>query len=171
MNAYDRYQKWLNSDKVSETLKEKIRKMSPEVMDDAFYKDIEFGTAGMRGILGPGTNRINVFTIRKATIAFAQFLLNKFKDARDRGVVISHDNRKMSREFTFECAHVLNTMGFRAFIFDSLRPTPELSFAVRFKRACGGIMITASHNPKEHNGFKVYDENGCQLVPQKIKPL
>ena len=98
-------------------------------------------------------------------------LANKFKDARDRGVVISHDNRHMSREFTFECAFVLNQMGFRAFIFDSLRPTPELSFAVRFKRACGGIMITASHNPKEHNGFKVYDENGCQLVPTKIKPL
>lgn len=171
MNAYDRYQKWLNSNKVSDSMKEKIKRMSPEEMDDAFYKNIEFGTAGMRGILGPGTNRINVFTIRKATIAFAQFLLNKFKDARDRGVVISHDNRKMSREFTFECAFVLNLMGFRAFIFDSLRPTPELSFAVRFKRACGGIMITASHNPKEHNGFKVYDENGCQLVPTKIKPL
>ena len=171
MNAYERYQKWLNSDNVSELTKEELRLMSPEDIDDAFYKDVEFGTAGMRGILGPGTNRINVYTIRKATIAFATFLANKFKDARDRGVVISHDNRHMSREFTFECAFVLNQMGFRAFIFDSLRPTPELSFAVRFKRACGGIMITASHNPKEHNGFKVYDENGCQLVPTKIKPL
>lgn len=171
MNAYDRYQEWLNSDKVNELTKEQLRKMSPEEIDDAFYKDIEFGTAGMRGILGPGTNRINVYTIRKAVIAFATFLSNKFKDARDRGVVISHDNRHMSREFTFECAFALNLMGFRAFIFDSLRPTPELSFAVRYKRACGGIMITASHNPKEHNGFKVYDENGCQLVPTKIKPL
>lgn len=171
MNAYERYQKWLNSENVSELTKEELRLMSPEDIDDAFYKDVEFGTAGMRGILGPGTNRINVYTIRKATIAFATFLANKFKDARDRGVVISHDNRHMSREFTFECAFVLNQMGFRAFIFDSLRPTPELSFAVRFKRACGGIMITASHNPKEHNGFKVYDENGCQLVPTKIKPL
>ena len=171
MNAYERYQKWLNSENVSELTKEELRLMSPEEIDDAFYKDVEFGTAGMRGILGPGTNRINVYTIRKATIAFATFLANKFKDARDRGVVISHDNRHMSREFTFECAFVLNQMGFRAFIFDSLRPTPELSFAVRFKRACGGIMITASHNPKEHNGFKVYDENGCQLVPTKIKPL
>lgn len=171
MNAYDKYQKWLNSDKVNELTKEELRAMSNEEIDDAFYKDVEFGTAGMRGILGPGTNRINVYTIKKATIAFATFLLNKFKDARDRGVVISHDNRHMSREFTFECAYALNLMGFRAFIFDSLRPTPELSFAVRFKRACGGIMITASHNPKEHNGFKVYDENGCQLVPTKIKPL
>jgi phosphoglucomutase len=171
MNAYERYQKWLNSENVSELTKEELRLMSPEDIDDAFYKDVEFGTAGMRGILGPGTNRINVYTIRKATIAFATFLANKFKDARDRGVVISHDNRHMSREFTFDCAFVLNQMGFRAFIFDSLRPTPELSFAVRFKRACGGIMITASHNPKEHNGFKVYDENGCQLVPTKIKPL
>ena len=171
MNAYERYQKWLNSERVNEIVKDELRAMTPEEIDDSFYKDIEFGTAGMRGILGPGTNRINVYTIRKATIAFATFLANKFKDARDRGVVISHDNRHMSREFTFECAHVLNIMGFRAFIFDSLRPTPELSFAVRFKRACGGIMITASHNPKEHNGFKVYDENGCQLVPSKIEPL
>ena len=103
--------------------------MSLEEIDDAFYQDIAFGTAGMRGLLGPGTNRINVFTVRKATIAFAQYLLNEFKDARERGVVISHDNRYMSREFTFECANVLNKMGFRAFIFDSLRPTPELSFA------------------------------------------
>lgn len=171
MNTYDRYQKWLNSENVSEVVKDQLRAMSNEEIDDSFYKDIEFGTAGMRGILGPGTNRINVYTIRKATIAFASFLLEKFKDARDRGVVISHDNRHMSREFTFECAFCLNQMGFRAFIFDSLRPTPELSFAVRFKRACGGIMITASHNPKEHNGFKVYDENGCQLVPSKIAPL
>ena len=145
--------------------------MSNEDIDDAFYKDIEFGTAGMRGIIGPGTNRINFYTVRKATIGFAQYLLAKFKNARERGVVISHDNRHMSREFVFECAQVLNLMGFRAFIFDSLRPTPELSFGVRFKRACGGIMITASHNPKEYNGYKVYDENGCQLVPKKIEKL
>ena len=135
MNAYDRYQSWLNSPNVSENTKEELRKMSPEEIDDSFYKDVEFGTAGMRGILGPGTNRINVYTIRKATIAFANYLINKFKDARERGVVISHDNRHMSREFTFECAHVLNLMGFRAFIFDSLRPTPELSFSLGWQSA------------------------------------
>lgn len=171
MTAYERYQQWLNSPHVSEQDKELLRKMSNEDIDDAFYKDIEFGTAGMRGIIGPGTNRINFHTVRKATIGFAQYLLSKFKNARERGVVISHDNRHMSREFVFECAQVLNLMGFRAFIFDSLRPTPELSFGVRFKRACGGIMITASHNPKEYNGYKVYDENGCQLVPKKIEKL
>lgn len=171
MNSYDVYQKWLESENVSDLIKLELKKMSPDEIDDSFYKNIEFGTAGMRGILGPGTNRINVFTIRKATIAYAKYLLMKFKDARERGVVISHDNRYMSREFTFECADVLNKMGFRAFIFDSLRPTPELSFAIRFKRACGGIMITASHNPKEYNGYKVYDETGCQLTPNKIESL
>lgn len=171
MNAQEEYQKWLDSSVVSPLMKEELKAMSSEEIDDAFYKNIEFGTAGMRGILGPGTNRINVYTIKKATIAFALYLVNKFKDARERGVVISHDNRHMSREFTFECANVLNLMGFRAFIFDTLRPTPELSFAVRFKRAIGGIMITASHNPREYNGFKVYDENGCQLVPSKIQGL
>lgn len=171
MTAFERYQQWLDSPRVGEQDKETLRKMSNEDIDDAFYKDIEFGTAGMRGIIGPGTNRINFYTVRKATIGFAQYLLAKFKNARERGVVISHDNRHMSREFVFECAQVLNLMGFRAFIFDSLRPTPELSFGVRFKRACGGIMITASHNPKEYNGYKVYDENGCQLVPKKIEKL
>ncbi len=171
MTAFERYQQWLDSPRVGEQDKEILRKMSNEDIDDAFYKDIEFGTAGMRGIIGPGTNRINFYTVRKATIGFAQYLLAKFKNARERGVVISHDNRHMSREFVFECAQVLNLMGFRAFIFDSLRPTPELSFGVRFKRACGGIMITASHNPKEYNGYKVYDENGCQLVPKKIEKL
>ena len=171
MTAFERYKQWLDSPRVGEQDKEILRKMSNEDIDDAFYKDIEFGTAGMRGIIGPGTNRINFYTVRKATIGFAQYLLAKFKNARERGVVISHDNRHMSREFVFECAQVLNLMGFRAFIFDSLRPTPELSFGVRFKRACGGIMITASHNPKEYNGYKVYDENGCQLVPKKIEKL
>lgn len=169
MNTKELYEKWLNSPNVSDSLKEALKKLSPAQIDDAFYKNIEFGTAGMRGLLGPGTNRINVFNVRKATIGYAKYLLGEFKDARERGVVISHDNRYFSREFTFECAHVLNSMGFRAFIFDSLRPTPELSFAIRFKRACGGIMITASHNPKEYNGYKVYDETGCQLVPQKIQ--
>ncbi|MEG1222785.1 MAG: phospho-sugar mutase [Bacilli bacterium] len=171
MNAVDTYNNWLASPNVSELDKVVLRTMSPEDIDDAFYTNIDFGTAGMRGLLGPGSNRINVYTIRKATIAYATYLSSKFRDAMERGVVISHDNRYMSREFTFECASVLNKMGFRAFIFDSLRPTPELSFAVRFKRACGGIMITASHNPKEYNGYKVYDETGCQLVPAKIKEL
>ena len=165
------YQRWLNSPKVSEKIKEELRKMSQGQKDDAFFKDVEFGTAGMRGVLGPGTNRLNEFTVRKATVGFAKYLLELFPKAKEMGVVISHDNRHQSREFTLLSAKVLNEFGIKAYIFDSLRPTPELSFAVRYLKACGGIMITASHNPKEYNGYKVYDETGCQLVPDKIKRL
>ena len=165
------YQRWLNSPKVSEEIKEELRKMSQAQKDDAFFKDVEFGTAGMRGVLGPGTNRLNDFTVRKATVGFARYLLELFPKAKEMGVVISHDNRHQSREFTLLSAKVLNEFGIKAYIFDALRPTPELSFAVRYLKACGGIMITASHNPKEYNGYKVYDETGCQLVPDKIKRL
>jgi phosphoglucomutase len=165
------YQRWLNSPKVDEATKEELRKMNQAQIDDAFFKDVEFGTAGMRGVLGPGTNRLNNFTVRKATVGFAKYLLEIFKDAKEMGVVISHDNRHCSREFTLLTAKVLNEFGIKAYIFDSLRPTPELSFAVRFLKACGGVMITASHNPKEYNGYKVYDETGCQLVPSKISRL
>ena len=165
------YQRWLNSPKVSEETKEELRKMSQAQKDDAFFKDVEFGTAGMRGVLGPGTNRLNEFTVRKATVGFARYLLELFPKAKEMGVVISHDNRHQSREFTLLSAKVLNEFGIKAYIFDALRPTPELSFAVRYLKACGGIMITASHNPTEYNGYKVYDETGCQLVPDKIKRL
>ena len=165
------YQRWLNSPKVSKEIKEELRKMSQAQKDDAFFKDVEFGTAGMRGVLGPGTNRLNDFTVRKATVGFARYLLELFPNAKEMGVVISHDNRHQSREFTLLSAKVLNEFGIKAYIFDALRPTPELSFAVRYLKACGGIMITASHNPKEYNGYKVYDETGCQLVPDKIKRL
>ena len=165
------YQRWLNSPKVSKETKDELRNMSQASIDDAFFKDVEFGTAGMRGVLGPGTNRLNEFTVRKATVGFAKYLLELFKGAKEMGVVISHDNRHQSREFTLLSAKVLNEFGIKAYIFDSLRPTPELSFAARYLKACGGIMITASHNPKEYNGYKVYDETGCQLVPDKIKRL
>lgn len=169
--SQENYERWLSSSKVSAEDKEILRKMDEKEIDDAFYQDIEFGTAGMRGILGPGTNRMNLFTVKKATIAFALFLLEKYPNAREAGVVISHDNRHMSREFTLNSASILNKMGIKAYIFDDLRPTPELSFAVRHLKTVGGIMITASHNPKEYNGYKVYDECGCQLVPFKIARL
>ena len=165
------YQRWLDSPKVSDAIKEQLREMNQGQIDDAFFKDVEFGTAGMRGVLGPGTNRLNDFTVRKATVGFARYLLELFPKAKEMGVVISHDNRHQSREFTLLSAKVLNEFGIKAYIFDALRPTPELSFAVRYLKACGGIMITASHNPKEYNGYKVYDETGCQLVPDKIKRL
>ena len=171
MTTQENYNRWLNSNRIDAQTKEQLLKMSKEEIDDAFFKDVEFGTAGMRGVLGPGTNRLNDFTVRKATLAFGRYLLELFPNAKKQGVVISHDNRHMSREFTLLSARVLNDLGINTYIFDSLRPTPELSFAVRYLKACGGIMITASHNPKQYNGYKVYDETGCQLVPDKIKRL
>ena len=167
----DNYLRWLNSTIVSSKDKEILKNMSEEEKADAFFKNVEFGTAGMRGVLGPGTNRLNSHTVRKAVIAFAIYLIEKFDDAYISGVVISHDNRHMSREFTLLCAKVMSEFGIKVYLFDSLRPTPELSFAIRYLKACGGIMITASHNPKEYNGFKVYDETGCQLTPDKIERL
>lgn len=171
MEIMSEYQRWLSSSRVPEIMKQQLLKMEKEDIEDAFFKNIEFGTAGMRGILGPGTNRMNIFTVQKATIAFAMYLLEKYPHAITDGVVIAHDNRHFSREFTEETAEVLNCFGIKAYLFDSLRPTPELSYAVRKLKACGGIVITASHNPKEYNGYKVYDENGCQLVPYKINRL
>ncbi len=171
MSIETSYQHWLQSPLVSADDKQRLKAMSQDEKNEAFFKDLEFGTAGMRGILGPGTNRMNLFTVRKATVGFAHYLLEKYPDAPTRGVAISHDNRHMSREFTLDIAHTLNGFGIRAYIFDALRPTPELSFAVRQLNCVGGIIITASHNPKEYNGYKVYDENGCQLVPEKIDRL
>lgn len=171
MATLENYKRWLESPKVSDKDKAALKAMSQSEIDDAFFKDVEFGTAGMRGILGPGTNRLNEFTVKKATVGFAKYLLEKYSDAKSAGVVISHDNRHMSREFTLLTAKILSEFGIKAYIFDSLRPTPELSFAVRYTKAIGGVMITASHNPKEHNGYKVYDETGCQLVPDKIARL
>ena len=171
MNIEKNYERWLQSPKVSLKDKETLKKMTKEEKADAFFKDVEFGTAGMRGVLGPGKNRMNVHTVKKATVAFSQYLLEKFPDAKKRGVAISHDNRHMSREFTLLIAETFNEFGIDTYIFDSLRPTPELSFAVRYQKTCAGIMVTASHNPKEYNGYKVYDEFGCQLVPEKISRL
>lgn len=171
MGVEQEYKRWLESPVVSKEDKEILKNMSEAEKDDAFFKNVEFGTAGMRGILGPGTNRLNVYTVKKATIGFAKYLLEKYPTAKEDGVVISHDNRHMSREFTLLTAKVLSEHGIKTYIFDSLRPTPELSYAVRYVHAIGGVMITASHNPKEHNGYKVYDETGCQLVPDKIKRL
>ena len=166
-----RVDEWLNSPRVSEEDKNIIRNLKEDDLLDAFFKDVEFGTAGMRGILGPGTNRLNEFTVKRAAVGFALFVLEKFSDAKEKGIVISHDNRLMSREFTLLSAKIFNDFGIKAYIFDSLRPTPELSFAVRYLKCVGGVMVTASHNPKEHNGYKVYDEHGCQLTPSKISRL
>ena len=165
----EKYEKWLKAD-LPQDLREQLESLNEEEINDCFYCDVEFGTAGIRGVLGPGSNRLNIYVIRKVSKAFAEFLLKFDSKAKESGVVISHDNRLYSREFTLESAKMLASYGIKVYIFDSLRPTPELSFAVRKMHAAGGIMITASHNPKEYNGFKVYDREGCQLTPSKIKP-
>ena len=139
--------------------------MNEEEKNDAFYTLIEFGTAGMRGLLGPGTNRINIHTIRKATQGYANYIIAAGKEACEKGIAIGYDNRHMSRELAFDCADLLAKNNIRSYVFESLRPTPELSFAVRHLGCFGGIMITASHNPKEYNGYKLYDDKGCQLIP------
>jgi phosphoglucomutase len=167
----ENYSRWLLSNKVSDDDKAILKAMTPEQKDEAFFQDIQFGTGGMRGVLGPGTNMMNEFTVKRATIALGQMIIARYPDAAVRGVVISHDNRHHSRDYAVECAQILNVMGLKAYLFDSLRPTPELSYAVRCKKAVGGIMITASHNPKQYNGYKVYDDKGCQIVPEKIQPM
>ncbi|KAF0226795.1 MAG: phosphoglucomutase [Erysipelotrichaceae bacterium] len=158
---------WKNFKALDPTLKVLLEKASESELQDAFYTDLEFGTAGMRGLLGVGTNRLNIYTIRKANLAFARYLL-QYPNAKERGVAIAYDNRHMSKEFAMESAAVLAKNGIKAYVFSGLRPTPELSYAVRLLNCEGGIVVTASHNPKEYNGYKVYDENGCQLVPELI---
>jgi phosphoglucomutase len=160
------YQKWLSTNTLDEKLKQELLQMSEHEMEEAFYKNLEFGTGGMRGVMGAGINRINKYTIRKANVGFGKYLLNRYNDDVKRGVVIAYDNRHKSREFALESAGVLGALGIPTYLFESLRPTPELSFAVRHIHAVGGIVITASHNPPKYNGYKIYDEDGCQLVPK-----
>lgn len=159
------YERWLNHPNLDPSYKKVLETMSEQEKNDAFYTTIEFGTAGMRGLLGPGTNRINLHTIRKANEGFAAYIEAHGEEAKARGVAIGYDNRHMSPEFAMDSAKVLAKHGIRSYVFESLRPTPELSFAVRHLNCFGGIMVTASHNPKEYNGYKLYDEKGCQLVP------
>ncbi len=160
------YQEWLAKKDLGQDLREELENMREEDIEEAFYKPLSFGTGGMRGIMGAGINRFNVYTLKKAVYGFAKYLLETHEDAKDRGVAIAYDNRHKSDEFAKICVEVLAHHGIKSFLFESLRPTPLLSYAVRKTHACGGIMITASHNPSEYNGFKIYDETGCQLVPK-----
>ena len=162
----EKYEQWLNHPAMDADLKEELLNMTPEQKHDAFYTDAEFGTAGMRGLLGAGTNRLNVYTIRKATTGFAKYL-NSI--AEHPTVAISYDNRFKSTDFAVESAKVLAAYGIESFVFESLRSTPELSYAVRYLKCTGGIMVTASHNPKEYNGYKVYDSTGCQMIPEMVQ--
>ena len=160
----DFYSEWLtvsDNDLVRELLN-----MTEEEKEEAFSQNIEFGTGGLRGILGPGTNRMNLYTVRKVTQGYSEYIKRIGREAMRRGVVIAYDNRRKSKEFAQDTANLLSENGIRVYLFDSLRPTPELSFAVRELGAIGGIVITASHNPPEYNGYKIYDENGCQLTPR-----
>lgn len=161
----ERYEKWVSHPNLDPRYKDELNNMDAQEKNDAFYTLIEFGTAGMRGLLGPGTNRINIHTIRKATQGYANYIKKAGEAACKAGIAIGYDNRHMSKEFAFDCAYLLAKNNIASYVFESLRPTPELSFAVRHLHCFGGIMITASHNPKEYNGYKLYDDKGCQLVP------
>ena len=142
-----------------------IEEMSEKELEDAFGMDIAFGTAGLRGIVGMGTNRMNEYIVRKTTVGFMNFMVNEYENAKEKGCVIAYDCRRGSIEFSKAAAQVLATNGMKVYLFTALRPTPELSFAVRHLKCAGGIMITASHNPPQYNGYKVYDGEGCQLIP------
>lgn len=162
-----RYQEWLDSPYFDQSIKDELAALTDEKeIEDRFYCDLEFGTGGMRGMLGAGTNRMNIYLIRKLTYSFGQMICDQGQDAMKRGVAISYDSRRFSNVFARETALVLAACGIKAWLFESLRSTPELSFAVRETGAIAGVMITASHNPKEYNGYKVYWEDGAQLPPE-----
>ncbi|MDI3534940.1 MAG: phosphoglucomutase [Thermosediminibacterales bacterium] len=167
MDYLKKYSYWLTDSCFDEDTKRELLKIKGDKkeIEDRFYKDLEFGTGGMRGVIGAGTNRINKYTVRKATQGLANFILDKSNNGQDRGAVIAYDSRHKSDEFALETALVLNGNGIKAYLFEDLRPTPELSFAVRLLGAAAGVMITASHNPAEYNGYKVYWEDGGQAVP------
>ncbi|GGJ82872.1 phosphoglucomutase [Lentibacillus kapialis] len=167
------YEKWRSFEQLDPALKQELDKMADneKELEDAFYTDLSFGTGGMRGELGPGTNRMNIYTVRKAVNGLADYLVAHVGDARDRGVAVAYDSRFKSQEFAIETAKVLGAYGIKAYVFDTLHPTPLLSFAVRYLKTAAGIMITASHNPPEYNGFKVYNDDGGQIVPDEAHQI
>lgn len=164
-----RYEVWLNDPAISDKDKEELKKMKPDEIQDAFFMDLEFGTAGLRGIMGLGANRMNFYTVGRATQALANYI-NKTVEG-EKSVAVSYDTRKFSKEFAVESAQILAANGIKVYLFDDFRPTPLLSFAVRFLKATAGIMITASHNPPEYNGYKVYWSNGAQIIPPHDKGI
>ena len=166
MDYQEKYRQWVNEVEDPELKRELAELTDDREIEDRFYRSMEFGTGGMRGIIGAGTNRINIYTVRKATQGFAEYILQNGAEAATRGVAIAYDNRRKSAELALNTAGVLAANGIRAYLFESLRPIPELSFAVRKLHCFGGVVITASHNPPQYNGYKLYDETGCQLVPR-----
>ena len=166
MGYQSSYTQWLTSDEVSAEDKARLASLSEEEKKEAFYCPLQFGTAGMRGVLDVGTNRMNTFTVRRATKGLAEYIKTLGSEAMQRGVVISYDTRKYSSEFSIEVAKVLAKNGVNAYLFDTVHPVPMCSFAIRHLRAIAGVMITASHNPKIYNGYKVYGEDGAQMSPE-----
>lgn len=168
MNWHATYKRWAEYENLDQSLKTQLEaiKDSDKDLEDAFYQELTFGTGGMRGTLGPGTNRMNIYTVRKAVKGLAKYLEESAAVSAENGVAVAYDSRYMSKEFAIETARVLGVHGIPTYVFESLRPTPVLSFAVRHLNAAAGIMITASHNPPEYNGFKVYNEDGGQLPPE-----
>ncbi len=171
MTYQDNFQKWLNYAELPDYLREELNSMDEKTKEDAFYTNLEFGTAGMRGLIGAGTNRINIYVVRQATEGLARLIEEKGDEFKKRGVAIAYDSRHFSPEFAFESAAVLAKHGIKSYVFESLRPTPELSFAVRHLETFAGIMITASHNPAPFNGYKVYGEDGGQMPPHDADAL
>lgn len=174
MNYKDRYEQWLNDDFFDEVTRKELSALTDEKeIEDRFYRDLEFGTGGLRGIMGAGTNRMNQYTVGKATAGLGKYLLDTYgaETCRTRGVVIGYDTRNNSEFYSRTAADVLSGMGIRVYLHSNAKPTPQLSFSVKFFHALAGVVITASHNPKEYNGYKVYDEFGCQLVPWQAKQV
>lgn len=167
MGYMDTYKQWCDNEYFDEATRAELKSIAGNEaeIEDRFYKDLEFGTGGLRGVIGNGTNRMNIYTVRKATQGLANFIIKE--NGADRGVAIAYDSRRMSPEFADEAALCLNANGIKAYIFPSLRPTPELSFALRELKCIAGIVITASHNPPEYNGYKVYWEDGAQITAPK----
>lgn len=169
MSWEENYQTWKDNPKLAADLKAELDQLADnqEALEDAFYEPLSFGTAGMRGVLGVGINRMNIYTVRQATEGLATFMDTLDDETKQRGVAISYDSRHHSQEFAFDAARVLGAHGIPTFVFESLRPTPELSFTVRHLHTYAGIMITASHNPKQYNGYKIYGEDGAQMPPKE----
>ena len=171
MSYQENYQKWVDFAELPNYLRQDLENMDEKTKEDAFYTNLEFGTAGMRGLIGAGTNRINIYVVRQATEGLARLIESKGGNEKERGVAIAYDSRHFSPEFAFESAAVLAKHGIKSYVFESLRPTPELSFAVRHLNCFAGIMVTASHNPAPFNGYKVYGEDGGQMPPHDADAL
>lgn len=167
----EKYDEWLNNPIFDEETRNELKNIegNEKEIEDRFYKDLEFGTAGLRGVIGIGTNRMNKYTVGKATQGLANYIIEK--GVQDKGVAISYDSRHMSEEFSIQTALILNANGIKTYRFKELRPVPELSFAVRELKCTAGIMITASHNPPKYNGYKVYWDDGAQIVPPVDKGI